>query len=672
MRLSMKQIWRLVLATAMVTFGLPAISWGQAPGVAVFDDEALLERITINGQKLLDAKQLVRLPTLVKELSRPRCELTLAPVRTTKLDATDVFEISRQGTLSVGLLARDDESGEWFFNAATGFVLTADGAIATSYHVLLQDDLPPTEIDQAAIDQATIDQATIDQATSVEEAASKADPRDRNVGHQESYLIAADFEGNVYPVRKVLAADKISDTCILQIDATGLTPLALNPNTRPGETIYCFSNPSDMFGHFSHGIITRFFVIREPQAPPQKGDRPVCFMSVSADFAVGSSGGPILDVRGNVVGQVQSTSSIFADAEEEHPQHPQMVIKAALVAKEILALIEQPDSETLVQANILPVETPANETPEVEVPPGKSPVDVGKTVAESAEVAPADPAEIAPADLSKTHPPIVFMTGEIHAVGEPVTKPVPTFTRTMLHFQRIQADYEEQSAELLARIDEAQTEEQFNELSQLAAEIVLLTEARCFRLANASPGDPAIIPVLEYLVLHSETHHARAFELLYQHHVTSPEIGKTCIYFWGNQRHSENNPGLRQVEKLARAVIEQNCHQEAVGLATLVLAEVLARGVESDGLTSEIRSQQRREAQVLFLRVKQHFASVRVPATRKPDGSVSLTEISSEAESGLRRLHGSKRQELEDQLKSNFFFDRNVPRKNGSFTFGAR
>ena len=64
-------------------------------------------------------------------------------------------------------------------------------------------------------------------------------------------------------------------------------------------------------------------------------------MSVTADFAKGSSGAPILDLNGNVVGMVASTKSVYYDEENGLQKDLQMVMKNCVPAKCILDLIEK-------------------------------------------------------------------------------------------------------------------------------------------------------------------------------------------------------------------------------------------------------------------------------------------------------------------------------------------
>jgi S1-C subfamily serine protease len=63
------------------------------------------------------------------------------------------------------------------------------------------------------------------------------------------------------------------------------------------------------------------------------------WMTVTADFAVGSSGGPVFNRHGAVVGMVARTHTINADPKSESPT-TQMVVKMTIPSEDILSLIE--------------------------------------------------------------------------------------------------------------------------------------------------------------------------------------------------------------------------------------------------------------------------------------------------------------------------------------------
>ena len=61
-------------------------------------------------------------------------------------------------------------------------------------------------------------------------------------------------------------------------------------------------------------------------------------MSVTADFGVGSSGAPIFNDRGGVVGMVATTHPIYVDPKCKQ-EYAQMIIKNCVTAEAILELV---------------------------------------------------------------------------------------------------------------------------------------------------------------------------------------------------------------------------------------------------------------------------------------------------------------------------------------------
>jgi hypothetical protein len=60
-------------------------------------------------------------------------------------------------------------------------------------------------------------------------------------------------------------------------------------------------------------------------------------LEITAEYAIGSSGGPVLDERGNAIGMVCATDTIFADAQKK--EDPQAVVRTCVPAESILRLI---------------------------------------------------------------------------------------------------------------------------------------------------------------------------------------------------------------------------------------------------------------------------------------------------------------------------------------------
>ena len=83
------------------------------------------------------------------------------------------------------------------------------------------------------------------------------------------------------------------------------------------------SHPDERFFLFTTGAVGRHTVWRSAG-----GDEH--FMSTTADFAKGSSGCPVLDERGAVVGIVNNTESIYYEDDGKKRQYDlQMVVKNA-------------------------------------------------------------------------------------------------------------------------------------------------------------------------------------------------------------------------------------------------------------------------------------------------------------------------------------------------------
>ena len=144
-----------------------------------------------------------------------------------------------------------------------------------------------------------------------------------------------DREGNTYPVTEVLAANEAADAALFRVRATGLQPLALGPDAAVGSRVRVVSHPQRRFFMQTSGEVARYY------RRPGRGDRPESvWMSITADYAKGSSGGPVVNRRGKVVGMVSSTQSIYYDSENGQPEGPlQMVVKNCVPVSAVRAML---------------------------------------------------------------------------------------------------------------------------------------------------------------------------------------------------------------------------------------------------------------------------------------------------------------------------------------------
>jgi S1-C subfamily serine protease len=149
-------------------------------------------------------------------------------------------------------------------------------------------------------------------------------------------LIAMTRDGTVYPVGEVLAASREDDVVILRLGAAGVEfrPVALSDDAPVGALVCVISHPAKRFYVLTQGVVSRYF------RRTKDGQR-VTRMSITADFARGSSGAPVFNERGAVVGLVGSTESVYYKVTKGKKENLQMVFKQCAPASSILKLIRQ-------------------------------------------------------------------------------------------------------------------------------------------------------------------------------------------------------------------------------------------------------------------------------------------------------------------------------------------
>lgn len=132
------------------------------------------------------------------------------------------------------------------------------------------------------------------------------------------------IDGKTHRVIEVLAADETNDIAIFRVDSKDLIPLEIGSPAPVGEELQVVSNPDRKFFSHTYGRVSRYHSI-----PTRNDGKRAVKMSITADYAKGSSGGPVLDSEGRVVGMVSSTTSIYYEStpKDEFKGALQMVVK---------------------------------------------------------------------------------------------------------------------------------------------------------------------------------------------------------------------------------------------------------------------------------------------------------------------------------------------------------
>ncbi len=100
-------------------------------------------------------------------------------------------------------------------------------------------------------------------------------------------------KSRTYNIEGVTAIDRENDLALLKVTASGIRPLSLGDSdkVRIGETVYVAGNPKGLEGTFSDGIISS----RRDGLTKER-------LQMTAPISPGSSGGPLLNKKGEVIG----------------------------------------------------------------------------------------------------------------------------------------------------------------------------------------------------------------------------------------------------------------------------------------------------------------------------------------------------------------------------------
>jgi serine protease Do len=266
------------------------------PPVAEFTDQERLQELGIALRRLVAAGQGVAVGELLDRASVRPCRVPLAPPADRPLSSEQLFEKVRPSVVVMASLEPVPDDAYHDVSIASGFVIDSAGIVVTNFHVV---DVAESPI-----------------------------------------LAAMTAAGEVVPVTEILAVSPLADIAICRIAKQGLPSLAVVPEAKPGCRLHALSHPDAAFYSLTDGVLSRYFTHRADGQAKR-------MFTTTVDFAVGSSGGPLVDDRGNVVGMVSSTLAIYAADEMPTDAEPgfvpeadfQMGLNMCVPAADILRLV---------------------------------------------------------------------------------------------------------------------------------------------------------------------------------------------------------------------------------------------------------------------------------------------------------------------------------------------
>lgn len=241
------------------------------------------------------------LPIDLSALNEQLREEKRYPFSPTRCDATErtgaeLYRHCLPGVLKVGTIYMCGHCSEWHARIATGFVVGRKGLVITNYHV------------------------------------AETDEKDRAIGVQTR-------DGRMLAVEAVLASNRREDLALLKVDADDLAPLPVAREVSVGSPVYVISHADRHYYTMTEGIVSHM-------GRRRIRGKPARLMSITADFARGSSGAPVLNRCGAVVGVAFATDSVYYhEADDGEGTDQQMVWKRCTPSVGLLDILSEAPPE---------------------------------------------------------------------------------------------------------------------------------------------------------------------------------------------------------------------------------------------------------------------------------------------------------------------------------------
>lgn len=317
---------RKITAAFIGTLFLSALNTQQSAGIIEIDNQAIMDTLYEAVPRMAAACPDAGLASLQRHISAGFSSATSyssadffsartvkafsgAESSTAPLTPAEIYAKRIKGVLMFGNYYDCGECDNLHVGiGATATVLTSDGICLTNYHVM--EDI--IKNDTAALS-------------------------------GDSLFYIGTVEGKVYPVTDILAYSRLGDLAVFRVDTRGdrLEAIPLGTSLPAGSRVHVIGHPKQQFYYYPQGVVARNSKHTYSEGVTMRQ------MQITADFAVGASGGPILDNCGNLVGMVASTTALYFDDEEKANQ--QMVVKCTIPVSMIKELLKLPSVTAEIQ-----------------------------------------------------------------------------------------------------------------------------------------------------------------------------------------------------------------------------------------------------------------------------------------------------------------------------------
>ncbi|NII82043.1 MULTISPECIES: serine protease [unclassified Pedobacter] len=283
-----------------IATGIFLLAVGATYAQAFTDDAKILTAYQKSLDSLFLKVKTITSTDAQTQLAENTGVISLNLVKTNKKVKTgnEIYEYAKPATVTVGIAYLCPRCSNSHISESSGYVIDPKGIVVTNYHV----------------------------------AAMYANISD---GNKPLGLTVRMASGKVYAIKSILACSKSHDLAVLELATDGekIPALPLAQAGMVGDQVYVLGQPKGMHYFFSEGMVTNKYM-EEAGEHDKKFFREM--MAISADYATGSSGGPVMDSYGNVIGTVSNTK-MFTHS-EMNPS-VQMVVKNTVPVEALWKLV---------------------------------------------------------------------------------------------------------------------------------------------------------------------------------------------------------------------------------------------------------------------------------------------------------------------------------------------